>query len=92
MTHSSGLPANISISCRKLPWVCAVRNEIPSLPAGKGNSGIQRLSKVRHKGSLQAHTEPWMALQPHVSHTWPVEPVGTNTDYFTAPPFTHVAF
>lgn len=69
MTHSFGLPANISISFRKLLWFCVVRNEIPPFPAGKEIvSGIQTLTKGSHKGSLQAHMEPCTASQQCVSH------------------------
>lgn len=88
VTHSFGLPANISISFRKVPWVCAVRHEIPPFPAGKEIvSGIQRLTQVSHKGSLQAHMEPCTASQQCVSLTFPVQPVFTNTDCFTSPPY-----
>jgi len=37
-SHSFGLPINISISFRKLPWICTVENEIFPFPTGKKNS------------------------------------------------------
>lgn len=91
MTHSFGLPANISISFRKLLWFCAVRNEIPPFPAGKEIvSGIQTLTKGSHKGSLQAHMEPCTASQQCVSHMFPVQPVFTNIVLLSL--LTYVAF
>lgn len=51
--RSSGLPAHISISFRKLPWFVQWI-KFPSSQQEKKVCGIQRLTKVSHKGSKQA--------------------------------------
>lgn len=80
--RSSGLPAHISISFRKLPWFVQWI-KFPSSQQEKKVCGIQRLTKVSHKGIKQAYTEPYVATLQCVSLTLCEQPIFASTAWLT---------